>query len=321
MIDLEILYNKLDCPSLLPFLESVELVDVAASAPSTLSLTLCNADGRFSGSWAATKGDSISVKIPPAGVVTFAINAISVQISPRMVTWRAQARPAVKRDVPARGAGFPPPKEGALVSEKRSWNNMPLRGDTFQDVAWHVCSECGLELRYIAKSNPVIKHVVRYDETGFHLLTRLARRFGLRVRASAGAVSILGGTSKSDAKPPESYPVGLDRVESLASVDAVEPSKVRSARLSPRDDKTVEFSAGDGDGPAVAVDFDAADPLAIYDGAVANVSAAELSVIPDPRIVAGCIIKIFGELREVTEMRYTRTGSDERMTLKTKASK
>jgi len=322
MIDFDVLYNKLDCPSLLPYLESAELVDVAAGRASTLRLSLCNIDGRFSGSWRGTKGDSISLKMPPAGSVTFAISKITIQAAPRVVVWEAEARPSVSRAPADRGSGSPPPKSGAVVSDKLSWKDGPLKGKTLKDIALRVCGECGLTLKYCARDNPIYPYVSRHDETGFHLLTRLARRFGLCVRASAGTLAIIGAQRSGDTQPPASIPFPRSKILSLSSVSDVSPASVKSARLDPRSGKAVRKSAGDGDGTNILLDFDAASAEAIYSADVASGQATQIQIVPTSGICAGSILDIEGSgLREVTEVRYNRAGDSESMTLITRAAR
>lgn len=321
MIDLEILYNKIGAPSLSPYIESVSLVDIASGKASTLSVTLCNADGRFTGQWRATKGDSISLSMPPAGSVSFAITRVIVQDRPRLVTWEAESRPAVSKAPKDRGAGSPPPSSGAIVRDKKSWDDGPIRGRRLKDIADRVCRECDLGLRYLAKDNPVIAHCARYNETGFHLLARLCRRFGLDVRASAGSVSIIGLQRSADASPPASMRFSTDKIISLLKVDDVSPSAVASSRLDPRSGKARSAQSGDGDGVVSFFDFDVEISSAVYDAALASSMTAELAVVPTPGVVAGCVLDITGAgLREVVEVRYTRTGDSEQMTLKTKAA-
>lgn len=322
MINVDVQYNKLDCPSLRPFIEAIELVDTTAGKASTLKLSLCNINGRFTGRWCATKGDSISLKMPPAGVVTFAISRITVQTSPRVVVWEAEARPSVSKAPADRGGGAPPPKNGAIVSDRLSWKDGPLKGRTLRDIAQRVCNECGLTLKYCARANPKYDYVSRYDETGFHLLTRLARRYGLCVRASAGTLSIIGAQRSDDSSPPESMPFPRDKIVSLASVDEVSPASVRSARLDPRSAAAVEHESGDGDGTITVLPYDADGAASIYSADVASRQAAQLQIVPTAGVVAGSVLNIDGMgLREVTEVRYSRSGDSEAMTITTRAAK
>ena len=321
MIDFDVVYNKLDSPSLLPYLESASLVEVTAGKASTLSLSLCNADGRFTGTWAATKGDSISLRMPPAGLMTFAIKKISVQASPRVVTWEAEARPSVSKSPSGRGSGSPPPSDGAVVSDKRSWSDGPLKNKSLKEIAQRVCSECGLTLKYCAKENPNIEYLARYNETGFQLLTRLARRFGLCVRASAGSLSIIGAQRSGDSSPPVSISFNVENIESVQTVSDVSPASVKSARLDPRSGESLRFSSGDGDGVVESLNFDADGAADIYDASVASGQAGQMQIVPTAGIVAGSVLNIPGYgLREVTEMRYNRTGDGETMTILTRAA-
>lgn len=70
------------------------------------------------------------------------------------------------------------------------------------------------------------------------------------------------------------------------------------------------------------MDFDVEIPSAVYDAAAASSMAADLAIVPTAEVVAGSILEIDGlGLREVVEMKYTRTGDAESMTLKTRAAK
>jgi hypothetical protein len=319
MIPLRITYNTLDTTrSLLPYMESVALNDVRAGRASTLTLTLNNADGRFTGAWRGTKGDSIAVEMPPASTERYAIKTISVRQSPRLVVWEAEARPATTKAVAGRGSGSPPPKSGAIVSEKKSWDKY-RKNVTLKAVAGEVCSECGLMLKYCAKPNPEFSYVSRYNETGFHLINRLARSYGLDVRATAGELIIMGGVPKTEKSPVKPISVELAQVQSFGTAQEVSASSVQSGRLDPRKAAPVRHSAGDGDGVSDDADYDLDDASAIYDATRASAQSSEVTIIPRAGVVSGCVVQIadFG-LREVTQMRYTRTGDAETMTLTTR---
>lgn len=322
MIPLRITYNALDTTrSLLPYLESVALNDVRAGRASTLTLTLNNADGRFTGAWRGTKGDSIAVEMPPASTERYAIKTISVRQSPRLVVWEAEARPSTSKAVSGRGSGTPPPKVGAVVSEKKSWGSYK-KDVTLRDVAAEVCGECGLTLKYCAKPNPKYGYVTRYNETGFHLLSRLAKPYGLDLRATATELVIMGGVKATARVPVRAIKVSLAQVTAFGASDVVPSSSVRSARLDPRSAEPVRHSAGDGDGISddVPYDLDGADD--VYTAVAASAQASELSIVPTPGVVSGCVIDVAGfGLREVTEMRYTRTGDTEAMSLVTREYK
>ena len=315
MIEFDVLYNRLSVPSLRKWVESVALVERSGGNASTLTLQLCNVDGRFLGPWRATKGDSIALSIPPASVSTFSITKIGANRSPAVVTWEAEGRPATTSAPTGRGKGTPPPSSGAIVEDKRSWD-APLKAARIKDIALRVCAECGLSLKYTASNNPVISYVARYNETGFHLLSRLCRRYALSVRASAGAVIITADRSSADSSPPASIRLSMSEIKGLSQAQDMKAKSVRSARLDPRGDKPVRMSAGDGDGTDIDLDYDADDATALYATAVASADQATVDIVPRPGIVPGSIVDIEGVgLREVVEMRYNRTGDTESMSL------
>lgn len=315
MMPIKVLYNKLDSPSLMPWIESIALVERSGGKASTLTLKLCNRDGRFLGSWGATRGDSVAVEIPPASADPYAIRKVSAERSPAVVTWEAEARPVVTKSPKGRGSGTPPPSAGAIVSEKKSWPE-PLKNKRLKSIAERVCEECGLTLKYVAKENPIVPHVARYNETGFHLIERFARRFALTVRANAGVLTVLAGQAVRDATPPVRVTIQASSVKKLGSSEAVAPSVLRSARFDPRSDSPVKHSAGDGDGGEIDVDFDADNAVALYAEFTAAASSAVVDIIPQSGIVAGSIVDVPGlGLREVMEMRYNRTGDSESMSL------
>lgn len=318
MLSFDVLYNRLDA-SLLPFLESIEYVDTVGKEPSTLSVSLCNADGRFTREWACTKGDALSIRFGAATPDPLAISEVSVEAVPRLVTWRASARPATSRAPSGRGGGTPPPSSGALVSDKRSWDSLSQM--SLRAIAQRVCDECGLSLRYAVKSNPKIPKVARYNESGYHLLERLARRYGLAVRATASEVQIVArpGTPESPAQADIEIPGSA--IIAMQSTEALPVARLQSVRVDPRTGKPVRVSIGDADGGVVSVGYTMEDAAGIYDEAVLDALAGEITVYPDARYVAGAIVKIAGVgLRVITEMRYTRTGDAETMTIRTKGA-
>ena len=319
MIPLDVLYNRLASPSLRAWVESVSLVERRDGRASTLTVSLCNADGRFIGPWRATKGDSLSLSRPPAAPDVYAIKKISVRRSPAVVTWEAEGRPATTKAPSDRGRGTPPPSSGAFVEDKKSWDS-PVENIRLRDLAARVCAECGLALKYVAKKNPAIKYIARYNETGFHLLDRYCRMFSLTLRATAGSVTILAVQSREDKSPPKSVALAMDGVEELSESQDMAARSVRSARLDPRSAQPVRYSAGDGDGTDIDVRYDAQAAADIYAAAVAAARVAVVDIVPRVDIVAGSVVDIAGlGLREVTEMRYTRTGDAERMSITVKS--
>lgn len=319
MLPVDVLYNRLPSPSLRRWVESVSLVERLSGRASTLAVSLCNADGRFLGEWRATKGDSIALSIPPASAEEFAIQKISHSRAPAVVTWEAEGRPATSKALTGRGGGFPPPVRGALVEDKKSWGE-PLKNRRLRDVAQRVCDECGLSLKYVAKANPLIPYISRYNETGFHLIDRFCRVNALVVRATSGEVTILSAQARDDKSPPMSVSLLMDGVIGITQSDVVSPRSVRSARLDPRSASTVRLAYGDGEGPDVDLPYDADAAESLYLAAVAECRVATVDVVPVAGITAGSIIDISGVgLREVAEMRYSRTGDAERMSLMVRA--
>lgn len=321
MIAFDLLYNRLAESSLLAYVESVEYIDRVKSSASELVVKLCNADGRFTGGWAATLGDSLSLRFGDAAPETMAIRSVGVERAPRLVTWSCRSVPSASRAVSGRGGGLPPPSAGALVAEKKSWDT--LRSVSLSSVASRVCAECGLSLRYAAKVDPVLSMVARYRETGYHLLERLCRMYGLGIRATADSVQIVARPSSratSETVPQAVIPIPDSMIVTMQNLDSLPARAIQSARRDPRSGDVLRTSAGDGDGAPVALDFDALAGNAIYDDAMLNAAASELSVVPDARIVAGVLLQTSFGLREVTEMRYNRTGDAESMRLVTKGA-
>ena len=319
MLSFDVLYNRLSA-SLLPYLESVEYVDTLGKDPSTLAVTLCNADGRFTREWSCTQGDSLSLRFGAATPDPFAISEVSVEAVPRLVTWRASARPATIKAPSGRGKGTSPPSSGALISDKRSWDSY-TSAVTLREVAQRVCAECGLALQYSAKTNPRLLRVVRFRESGYHLLERLCRMHGLSVRATAARVQIVARPGTPDAPAQNVVDVPSDAIISIQNTEALRVSRIQSARRDPYTNRVERVSYGDGDGGVVSLGYSIADAASIYDEAILDALAGGLTVYPDARYVAGAVLKIPGlGLRVVTEMRYTRTGDSEQMTLSTRGA-
>lgn len=319
MLSFDVLYNRLSA-SLRPYLESVEYIDMLGKDPSTLAVTLCNADGRFTREWACTKGDSLSMRFGAATPDPFAISEVSVEAVPRLVTWRASARPATIKAPSGRGKGTLPPSSGALISDKRSWDSYTSTV-TLREVAQRVCAECGLALQYSAKTNPRLLRVVRFRESGYHLLERLCRMHGLSVRATAARVQIVARPGTPDAPAQNVVDVPSNAIISMQNTEALKVSRIQSARRDPYTNRVERVSYGDGDGGIVSLGYSIADAASIYDEAILDALAGGLTVYPDARYVAGAVLKIDGiGLRVVTEMRYTRTGDSEQMTLSTKGA-
>ena len=65
MLDIVLNYNG-TAAELGPFTESVKMADVLSGEASTLEVVLSNIDGRFTGNWAAVKGDVLNFSLGAA---------------------------------------------------------------------------------------------------------------------------------------------------------------------------------------------------------------------------------------------------------------
>lgn len=320
MIKLDLKYNGLEA-SLMPFVEAVEYIDFMAGKPSELKVTLCNADGRFSSpAWSATCGDSLSLQWGSARPEPLAISGVGVERVPRLVVWSARSLPVTSSAPSGRGGGAPPPSSGALVDARKSWDT--VHRVRLSDVARRVCAECGIALKYLSKNDPVIAQVARYNETGYHLLERLCRRYGLAVRSTSSAVQIISRPATHSADAPVQAAIDLpeNRIISLQNVDSLPARSVNSVRRDPRSGAVVRRSVGSGDGAAIGLFYDIEDSE-IYDEAALDAQSSQLSVYPDDRLTAGSLLKTPYGLRVITEMHYNRTGDAETMELLTRAAK
>ena len=144
---------------------------------------------------------------------------------------------------------------------------------------------------------------------------------GLSVRATAARVQIVARPGTPDAPAQNVVGVPSDAIISMQNTEALKVSRIQSARRDPYTNRVERVSYGDGDGGIVSLGYSIADAASIYDEAILDALAGGLTVYPDARYVAGAVLKIDGiGLRVVTEMRYTRTGDSEQMTLSTKGA-
>lgn len=321
MLALSIAYNKLTEGSLLRYAESISLTERLGGKASELAIALCDVDGRFSvGTYKAVKGDALSVGLGSVQPEQYSIDSIAVQMQPRVVTWNCTARPRTTSAPANRGNGTKPPDGGAIVDSKKSWatkQNVTLRA-----ICGEVCSECGLKLDYRPKNDPKLSMVARYNETGFNLVSRLCRRYGFGVRATADRLIVLAATVKGDSSPPAEMQIPKTAIKSLQFDTKIKPQKVESARYDPRSQKTIEHSAGDGDGAESAFDFDVDDAGAVFDFSALASNVSSVDVLPDARYVAGAVVSIDGVgTYQIKEMHYTRSGTEESMSLTLKAAK
>lgn len=310
-------YNELDEVGVLPYLESVALIDRLSGTASELTLSFMDVDSRFStGLWRATKGDGITCGFAGLKDEYYAIDRITSQNMPAVVTWHATARPRTVKAPKSRGGGYPPPSGGAIINERKSWDSE--RKVAFKKLCKRVCDECGLKLNYMIKENPIISDVARYQESGFDLLQRYCNIYGYAIRATSSEVTILAAArsvakSVESTAQPEVIDVPADSILSMTQSAPMKPSKVVSARLDPRTGNVIRGSAGDGDGAADELNFDALSPAAIYASRLGAVGA--VSVIPNAKYCAGARVRINNSLYTVKEMRYNRTGDNETMSL------
>ena len=316
MLPFSLRYNGLP-GELMPYVESLEYTDTSGKDPSTLTVVLCNADGRFTASWSCTAGDALSVSFGAARPDPLAISEITVNAVPKTVTLRATSRPATTKSPSGRGGGVRPPSSGALVTDKRSWDSADSL--SLKAVAGRVCEECGPPLRSLSKANPTIAHVARYNETGYHLLERYCRRYALTVRATASEVQIVSAPASKSAPAQASVAIPVRLIESLGNTDGLKPAKVQSVRRSHRTGRVLRGDAGDGDGEIVSLSYSAESAEALYTEAVRSALVGELDVYPVSGVMAGTLVQIDGfGLREVVTMRYAVSGNSERMTLVTR---
>ena len=319
MLPVVLSYNRL-AADLLPMCEAITLTERLSGKASTLVVSLNNSDGRFTGTWAATKGDSLSISLGAAAPEQYSIDRVTVNHWPRVVQWSCSARPRTTSAPSGRGKGSPPPSTGAIIDSKKSWPNIPAI--TFRALCAKVCAECGLILKYTAQKDPNLANVVRFNETGWALITRYAKKYSLGVHGSADAITITAPKPSESTIPPAAFIVTFFNVETLANAKDMQPQKVVSARFDPRLQKSIKFeSGGDGDGQEIDVSFDADDPVAIYSESVRSAQAEQVSIIPDARAVAGAVVSIdtLGTY-VITEMIYSRSGDNERMSIKTRAA-
>jgi phage protein D len=318
MLDLTITYNRLDA-EISRFAESLTLTERIGKAAGTLDITLCNADGRFTRDWAATKGDSLSVKLGDIPAEPYSIESVAVSSSPRTVTWQCKARPATTKAPSGRGSGSPPPKSGAIIDTRASWPS--IASITLSGLLSKVCAECGLKAQYCPKKDVKLTNVVRYNESGWHLLERYAKKSGYSLRATATKVSIIAPKQSDNGGAPQvTVDITSSSIESLGNVDGIKPAKVQSRSYDPRSAEVVTSSAGDGDGSDIGVDFTLDDAVGLYEDIALSQGVHTLTVIPDSRYVAGAILGVVGASRmQITQMTYTRSADGETMQVEARA--
>lgn len=319
MLELTVTYNRL-AADISRFVESLSLTERIGREAGTLDVTLCNADGRFTRDWQATQGDSLSLKLGTIPSEPYSITSVTVSTLPKTVTWQCKARPATTKSPAGRGSGTKPPAKGAVVDTRLSWPS--IASITLSGLLAKVCGECGLKSRFCPKKDPKLTNVVRYNESGWHLLDRYARSSGYSLRATADTISIIAPKQSGNAGTQTDVSLPMSAILALGSAQGMKPAKVQSRRYDPRSAKTVEASAGDGDGDELGFDFDIDDASSLYDDIMLSKLAQTLTVIPDARYVAGAVLSVDGIGRlQVTQMIYSRTGDAETMQISTRSAK
>lgn len=315
MINISLLYNRLNA-ELLPFCESVSLVEKLSGEFSELKVTLCNVDGRFTREWAAVKGDSVSVSCGFATAEAYTIKSISINKNPRVVQWICKARPGTTKAPKKRGGGSPPPNAGALIDSKLSWST--ISSITMRALLEKVCSECGLRAKYTPKSNPGLNNVVRYRESGWAILNRYAKCYGFALRSTADTVTIFKpAEAKTDQKSIE---LNDELIKSFSIANEIAPARVISSRFDPRSKEIVKSEAGDGEGVSIDVSsYDAVDAGSIYDEL--SKQMRQIDIIPDAHIVTGALVRYDDQIMCVQELAYNRTADAETMRLTLKEAK
>lgn len=317
MIALTLQYNRISV-DLLPFCESLVLVD-RRTGKSELTLTLCNADGRFSSAWAAVSGDSVSVSYGAAVPDAYSIENIAFNVSPRVCVWKCTARPATSKAPASRGAGSPPPVRGALVEARETRPTIP--SIHFSTLVAETCKRFGVSYSYMPKGDPVLHGVAQYRESGYALIARYCARYGFGLRSTAEKIIVLPPVSSAGEAPAASISLSTTDVVTLSNADAIAPARVVASRFSPRSGTVETSRAGAGDGAVIAVDGGIDDAAGLYDAIVSKKSASSMEIVPNDRIFAGSVISYEGMTLEVQELTYTRTGDAESMTIKTRAAK
>lgn len=318
MLDISLAYNGTSA-ELLPFTESIRLTDVLSGEASTLELVLSNIDGRFSGNWAAVKGDVLNFSLGVAPSRAFAVDKISISRRPATVTWSATARPMTTRTPSSGGTGStPPPPEAAVLNTRESW--AAVRGLTLSGLLSRVASDAGMAHKYAHDDDPKLGTVARYQETAWGLLTRQAARFGCTVNATADTLTIVGPKRASSASPSSTLPaqttVALPdgQIEAIESADTIAPATVRAVEIDPYAAATVVDESGDGDGVDLLVDQVGGDASSIAGLKAALAASCRIIILPQ-EIAAGALIETTEGTFEVSRVEYARTPQNESMSL------
>ena len=318
MLDITLAYNATNA-ELIPFTESIKLCDVLSGEASTLELVLSNIDGRFSGNWAAVKGDVLNFSLGVAPSRAFAVDKISIARKPATVTWSATARPMTTRTPSSGGTGStPPPPEAAVLNTRESW--AAIRGLTLSGLLSRVASDAGMSHKYAHDADPTLGTVARYQETAWGLLSRQAARFGCTVNATADTLTIVGPKRSSPASPSSTVPAQTtitlpdSQIEAIESADTIAPATVRAVEIDPYTAATVVDEDGDGDGDDLLVDQVGGDASSIAGLKAALAASCRIIVLPQ-EIAAGALIETTEGTFEVSRVEYARTPQNENMSL------
>lgn len=315
MLPIKVDYNGVGA-ELLTYIESLTMADVLSGEASTLSVTLNNHDGRFTGNWQAVKGDGLNFSLGDAKTRAFAIDKITINTRPATVVWACSARPATSRKPSGGGSGSkPPPPEAATLNTKASW--APIQGITLSGLLARIADDVGMSHKYAADNDPDLGTVARYQESAWRLLTRQARRFGCTVNASADMLTIVNAKRSSAAVTPVpqvAVELGLTDIESLANSDSMAPAKVRTVKIDPALGQIDVTDAVSGDGEEVLVPSTGGDSEAILALQSALANEVRLTIFPR-EIVAGAIVETPVGRFEVKKVDYSLSATAETMSL------
>lgn len=315
MLPIIVDYNGVGA-ELLTYIESLTLSDVLSGEASTLSVTLSNIDGRFTGNWAAVKGDVLNFSLGSAKTRAYAIDKITVNTRPATVVWACTARPATSRKPSGGSSGRkPPPPEAATLNTRASWP--AITGLSLSALLARVAGDVDMSHKYAADNDPDLGTVARYQESAWRLLTRQARRFGCTVNASADMLTIVNAKRSSAAVAPVpqvAVELELADIESLANSDSMAPAKVRTVKIDPALGEISSVDAVSGDGEEILVPSTGGDSEAIL--ALHAALAREVRITIFPReIVAGAIVETPVGRFEVKKVDYSLSATAETMSL------
>ena len=154
------------------YLESMTYTDVASGSSDTLSVTLCNIDGKWLNRWYPVKGNTISGglvfkdwKKPgedlKLGCGIFTMDDIKIRMSPKTAELSGVSSPA---------------DESFKTRERdKTW-----RGITIEGIAREICSRYGLSLSYSGPS--ILIEALEQSETDSAFLQSLCEGYGFGMK-------------------------------------------------------------------------------------------------------------------------------------------